>query len=433
MATADGPSTPRIADLHCHYPMHLPSAADEAPAPPVNRALHELTRSPKEAAPHATGQTRRRPRWVDRLRLALLRWAAKVLSDETPESGWRVDFDRVRSGGVRLVFSVLYQPFAEIDIGRWPEGRPESGYAADVCAQLETVNEDLRTQHGGAEHVVVRRVADLDPEVLGDRTAFVHCIEGGFHLGADPDQVSENVKALADAGVVYVTLAHLFFRQVAKNTPALPFLPDWVYNAIFWQWGPALTDLGRAAVEAMYEHRVLIDISHMREDAIDEVFGIIEDLDRARGNRPEDYPVIATHGAVRLHGQQYNLTRPTIERIAKRGGVVGLILAKHQLVEKPKRPYPENLDQSVEVLMRHIDAIVEYTKGYENVGIGSDLDGFIRPTLTGLQDIDNLALLHDRLERAYPGHAAAILHDNALRIARTAFRGRPEPSEGPGS
>ena len=72
----------------------------------------------------------------------------------------------------------------------------------------------------------------------------------------------------------------------------------------------------------MYEHRVLIDISHMREDAIDEVFGIIEDLDRERGNR-RDYPVIATHGAVRLHGQQYNLTRPTIERIAKRGGVVG--------------------------------------------------------------------------------------------------------------
>ena len=83
MATADGPSTPRIADLHCHYPMHLPSAADEVPPPSENRTLRELTRSPKEAAPRATGQTRRRPRWVDRLRLALLRWAAKVLSDES--------------------------------------------------------------------------------------------------------------------------------------------------------------------------------------------------------------------------------------------------------------------------------------------------------------------------------------------------------------
>ena len=136
MATADGLSTPRIADLHCHYPMHLPSAADEAPAPPVNRALREPDPEPEGGRASRDRSDAAAPEeWVDRLRLALLRWAAKVLSDETPESGWRVDFDRVRSGGVRLVFSVLYQPFAEIDIGRWPEGRPESGYAADLCAQ----------------------------------------------------------------------------------------------------------------------------------------------------------------------------------------------------------------------------------------------------------------------------------------------------------
>ena len=32
----------------------------------------------------------------------------------------------------------------------------------------------------------------------------------------------------------------------------------------------------------MYERRVLVDISHMREDAIDETFALIEALDRRR-------------------------------------------------------------------------------------------------------------------------------------------------------
>ena len=34
--------------------------------------------------------------------------------------------------------------------------------------------------------------------------------------------------------MVYVTVAHLFYRQVARNAPALPFLHwDWVYYLVF--------------------------------------------------------------------------------------------------------------------------------------------------------------------------------------------------------
>ena len=109
---------------------------------------------------------------------------------------------------------------------------------------------------------------------------FVHCIEGGFHLGATPEEVTAHVHELADRGVLYITLAHLFWRRVATNTPALPFLPDAVYNLVFPQEkGAALSELGEAAVTAMYERKVLVDISHMRDDAIDETFALIEALD----------------------------------------------------------------------------------------------------------------------------------------------------------
>ena len=51
--------------------------------------------------------------------------------------------------------------------------------------------------------------------------AFLHCVEGGFHLGDSPEAVRSNVAELAGEGVAYVTLAHLFWRQIATNTPAI--------------------------------------------------------------------------------------------------------------------------------------------------------------------------------------------------------------------
>ena len=106
-----------------------------------------------------------------------------------------------------------------------------------------------------------------------------------------------------------MTLAHLFWRQVATNAPAIPFLPDKAYNTIFPQpAGAGLTDLGEAAVRAMYRERILVDVSHMRQDALDETFELLEQLDRESGADPKAFPVIASHSAFRFGGQAYNLT-----------------------------------------------------------------------------------------------------------------------------
>ena len=47
--------------------------------------------------------------------------------------------------------------------------------------------------------------------------------------------------------------------------------------------GEGLTDLGVAAVRAMYRERMLIDVSHMRGDSIDETFALLDALDRESG------------------------------------------------------------------------------------------------------------------------------------------------------
>ena len=50
------------------------------------------------------------------------------------------------------------------------------------------------------------------------------------------------------------------------------------------------------------------------------------------------------------------------------------------------------------------------------MGIGSDLDGFIKPTMSEVESAEDLAKLEQALRVAYPADADAILSGNALRV-----------------
>ena len=66
----------------------------------------------------------------------------------------------------------------------------------------------------------------------------------------------------------------------------------------------------------------------------------------------------------------------------------------------------------------HVDAIHAVTGSHDHVAIGSDLDGFIKPTMSGIESAEHLALLEDPLREAYPGDADAILSGNVVRVVR---------------
>ncbi len=100
--------------------------------------------------------------------------------------------------------------------------------------QLDMVEADLAERHDG-EARVVSDVAGLDAALAEGQVAFVHCVEGGFHLGSTPTEIDRAVTQLARRGVAYITLPHLLWRGVATNAPALPFLPDSVYRLLFPQ------------------------------------------------------------------------------------------------------------------------------------------------------------------------------------------------------
>lgn len=385
-----------IADLHCHYPMHL-LPEEQEPRERSKGFFAQLRNGFDRASEEVLGRLLNNPSWG---------------------SGWRVDLDGLERGGARLVCSVLYWPPDEFTL----DPTPPPGSFDDLRGQLEYVETNLhQLDPAGTRHVVAKRAGDLDDHDA-DRIVFVHCVEGGFHLGPDEDTIDAEVGWLAEQGVLYITLAHLFFRGVATNAPAIPALTDTEYNDLFHQPDTGLTALGRTAVRAMYNHHVLVDISHMTQKAIDDTFTLIEQLDAESGDDPALYPVIATHVGMREANsdtQAYNLTADTARRVQERGGLIGVIMAQHQLGAT-------NSDtQSRELLRRHIDAIAAAgDRGRGAVAIGSDLDGFIKPTLTGLERASDLTILKGWIRGDFPQDADAILYGNARRLVRQVFETR---------
>ncbi|MEA2124953.1 MAG: rane dipeptidase [Solirubrobacteraceae bacterium] len=387
-----------IVDLHAHYPMHLDSA--------VRGNLWRLLRTRR-------GQLRIR----DYFRGIAVHIASQFFNYRRPFAGPRIDLPKLNAGGVGVAYSVLYSFFDEADCAP-----PEPGeYAAELVRLAGAVAASLVD-----DAVVARNPAELTAAT--GKLALVHCVEGGFHLGRTPDDVRAAVDTLADAGVAYITLAHLCFRGIATNANALPFLGDAQYAAVCRQRADVgLTKAGHAAIEQMLERKVLIDVSHMSEQALADTWA---KLDREDPHRR--VPVLATHGAFRFGEQHYNLSRDTVERIVERDGVIGLIFAQHQIWDGLEDRHPQWLYRLREhragtfaKLERHIEAIAEVSHDYRHVGIGSDFDGFIKPTLKGLRDMASVARLEEWLVERYEDDAELICSENALRPLRTYWGGAP--------
>jgi microsomal dipeptidase-like Zn-dependent dipeptidase len=225
---------------------------------------------------------------------------------------------------------------------------------------------------------------------------------------------------LARRGVAYVTIAHLFYRSVATNAPALPFLPDRLYRLIFHQPNTGLTDLGEDMVRALVHEGVLVDVTHMSAASLRDTFALLDELDPER-----HVPVLATHMACRFGRLEYNLDDETIARIAERRGACGAILCDHYARDGLRRDTEETFAGSVDAVCRQIDRVREVTRSDDHAAIGSDLDGYIKPMLSGLEDMTRMKPLAAALHERYGARTAeAICSGNALRVLRSGWTRR---------
>jgi microsomal dipeptidase-like Zn-dependent dipeptidase len=178
----------------------------------------------------------------------------------------------------------------------------------------------------------------------------------------------------------------------------------------------------------MVENGILIDTTHMSEKSIDDTFDLLATVFRG-----QTIPVLATHSACRFDGLKfrYNILDRHIKSVAATGGVIGLISCKHYMSEGMAKP--KSFDDSMKILVKHIDHIHSVTDSYDHIALGSDLDGFIKPTLPCFETPLAFVKIEEQLADKYGTDIAErICSRNALRVLRQAWQKPLEPSNGSG-
>lgn len=175
----------------------------------------------------------------------------------------------------------------------------------------------------------------------------------------------------------------------------------------------ALTDDGRQLLTAMADYNLLLDLSHLWEEAA------YEALDRYPG------PVAATHANPRAFVDRPRmLSDALIRRIADCDGVIGVI-PYNRMLDESWRPGDARLPLTR--LVEVVDHICQITGDACFVGLGSDFDGgFGREAVPeGVESSADLGKLSTLLaERGYAdADIIAILSGNWLRVLRRVLSG----------
>jgi microsomal dipeptidase-like Zn-dependent dipeptidase len=210
---------------------------------------------------------------MDRLRACVFNCLNRHHNYPTP-AGPGVTIENLRLGNVGLALSVLYYPFADFDLENSWDEPPSPDCFQHLEIQIQAVEDDIRKHHSGGA-MVVHNHKELQLALTEKKVALIHAVEGAVHLGRTVQQVKETVQILANHGVAYVTVAHLFWKRVATNAPALwPLIGDGLYRLLFRQPPSGLSDLGEAAITEMVKKHILVDVTHMSKRSLDDTFQI---------------------------------------------------------------------------------------------------------------------------------------------------------------
>jgi microsomal dipeptidase-like Zn-dependent dipeptidase len=159
---------------------------------------------------------------------------------------------------------------------------------------------------------------------------------------------------------------------------------------------------------------VLVDITHMSERAIADTFAAVG----------PQAPVIASHMACRFGKLSYNLTDDVIREVGRRGGVMGVIACTHY-THDGLRPTGKvkTFDDSMALVFAHIDRVAQVTGSHDHAAIGTDLDGWIKPALPGLEHLGRMRHVQEALAARYGSEVAEkISSANVLALLRRAWR-----------
>ena len=291
----------------------------------------------------------------------------------------QTDIARLRAGMVGAQFWSVYVDMESVEVG-----------AARV--QLEQI--DIARQF-------IREYPEVFEEALtaSDVERIFRSGRIGSVLGMEGGHVIENslgaLRAYFDLGVRYMTLTH------GGNT-------DWADSATDDPEHGGLTEFGREVVREMNRLGMLVDLSHVSTETMNDVLDVAE------------APVIFSHsGAQGLTDHRRNVPDQVLQRLPENGGVVMVVFYPWH-VSEALRTYDGPGDPPWATLSDVADHI-EYVRdvaGIDHVGLGADYDGMEPdPPPIGLEDVSKYpALLTELSRRGWSEDALAKLAGrNVLR------------------
>lgn len=307
-----------------------------------------------------------------------------------------VDFPKLRRGEVDAAFFALYIP-ADLD--------EETAY--DYAGCLYSVVNDTLTANTDIAALAVTEAQAYENKSQGKLSIFI-----GLENGSPIGRSLERLKEFYDKGVRYMTLCHSKDNEICDSCAS---------EVKRWH---GLSPFGRGVVAEMNRLGMLIDVSHISDEAF---YDVLECSSR---------PVVATHSCCRaLSDHPRNMTDDMIRALAAKGGVIQInfypvfldagfekVISASGIVDDGDdmklRTRLQALERpSYKLIADHIDHVVSLV-GIDHVGIGSDFDG-IEVTPDGMDDISTLPLLFDELRRR--GYSEDDLEKIASRNFFNAF------------
>ena len=320
------------------------------------------------------------------------------------------DYPRAVQGGLNAPFMSIYIP-ANLEF----EGKGKSYQLANqLIDSMEAI-----VQRAPDKFAIADSTADIKAQFKQGKMSIAMGMENGSPIEGD----IKNLKHFYERGVRYITLAHSQSNHISDSS----------YD-IRRKW-KGLSPFGKELVKEMNNIGMLVDVSHISDDAFYQVMEISK------------VPVIASHSSLRKYtpGFERNMNDDMLLALKKNGGVIqinfgssfvtakagswydqlksakaekkkdGTKLSKDfDAAYRAKNPFPF---ASLEQVLDHIDHVVELI-GIDYVGIGSDYDGVGDSLPTGLKDVSSYPnLVQGLMDRGYSDKdIKKILSGNMLRV-----------------
>lgn len=244
-------------------------------------------------------------------------------------------------------------------------------------AQREVLVEALRESP--------EQIERYDPEgwPAAGKCAAILTVEGGHALGGELSHIPQ----MRELGVQMLAL--LWNGENELGSGAVDGSPN------------GLKPFGKACIPLLEENRITVDISHLNDAGIDDVFAL------------STRPVAASHSNLReVCGHPRNLQDDHFQELCRRGGVCGINY--YPLFVNGEKDY------SPRELVAHLDRML-WLGGEDTVALGSDFDGASMPHF--LKSVEMLANFYADVVKWYGEKLAKkLFFANAARFAAENFR-----------